>query len=1699
MSQANLIEDNILYIYIGPAALCPCPNINSQFIVITGDQGTWVEPLIKLRSDKDSRGEDNIRINHNVIGKSGITKKWYTFNHPFLNGIFAENLIDWCNPACTIKSESVNHITAEKLDTLINNSGFNADRIHLYIAQGNPLLTVKRAETMLENCIAVDLSLHPLTPIWQQQIEQFLKTKSFETSPYSNEFWEKKQHRPERISPSMQPSQSELFFNKAYNISLNNINLEDYHQKDKKQNDLELGKLIALGELSLLPQVSISKLISNRIISAFTKISRSLVIQSKNTRLKKINNPQYVSNEIAPYISLGIDSREKQGTLRGKIEGLDASFTIRGWVDSSDFGEGTSQINVVLKEANRLIAVGIVDIERPDLRQIGISHILCGFSIQIDLEDLLSSTDQQDKTIHLCLIESKSGQLIGDRPWEWKLPNKIQKSLIPSLNGHIDGFEGAHKIRGWVDSSAFGKKPSQINVLWKERDRSVGKGTVDRDRPDLARIGLKDTLCGFSIELELFHSYSLIEILDEPITLCLIESNSGHLIGNSPWNITDTVKSNILNEFLVESIEKDQIEILQNYLDQSKNSYFLAKIRQRFLEISAIRCKAGQWNDSIISPIIQSRKTNSSLDYSCNCESATRLELVLLAIIIIIDHIDEEKINKIDISKILKHELNEDLIEKVSTQLKERQFVGLQEWEQTTWNNYFRPLCFALIATLFLQSKHKNNTKIFNLFETLASLAETPFNNKEIAFYLRSILNVQNFHHYDQGYIDLMKNRGDRFNLLLAIYANSLHNVSEQRDIDYLAATIDFAAGAPTTYVHLTKELQRIFPNYIASNPKQSLPRHWVDRLGGLASLETQSIVGQMLELGISKSDVINFHNKMNPIKKLLAELLWCNGNTNCTLDSISLSNRQQKKRWLIVGDKALTQCWMYRVEQKRIQLEQKGCDVRCIDHEELKSWSFTHNVIWADALIVCRLPAMYHVFRAVAFARNCGLKVYAEIDDLLFTPDYPSEYQTYGGSIPLSQYKNLCVDYPLRLGILHYADEIIVSTPVLAEYYKQVAVDKHQPIHILQNLPLEPLLSFSYLYQNEINWITKENNQRIALTSGTLSHKQILKDTVFPAIKKILIKYQAVKLTIIGHVDLPPEFKIFEDRITTTPFTDYKAYLQLLNECTIMLVPLEIHPTTQGKSAIKWMEASLCGVASICSPVRAYTDVTVDGEDVIIAQSSEDWCDSMIRLLDNPKERETIAKQAFTNANALFNTNTGATFWSDKINNRAQNKTIAITRKKILVINVFFAPQSVGGATRVAQDYVKDMSNDSAINYDITVLCVDYSNWQSDLKRTKKNQKGKSQSTYESQLKYDPHSTKELSPTSTTFEEIEKLSENFADYREKIYVDISYWNEARVVRLNIQPKSWDVYEDDVIEAFCEEFFKSEAFDFIQCHCCQIITASPLIVARRMGIAYEVIMHDAWWMSSEQFLVSAAGRLIDPANPLDHFDQEPTDEERDMAIQRRHVLYGILEDAERRVTVSLAFKKVCELAGIVNISVQENKVTSMMLDKADEKAVSIDKNYLYKLCHIGGMSLHKGYQLLRQAVHELPPNLPLQFTIIDHRLISAAEHYSSTWGAYQIDFVASVPMDEMPLFYSNHDVLIAPSIWPESFGLVSREALSAGLWVIASDSGALAEPILKSSQQVGQVIRPNQLQDLINAIIEIPEKMKAKSLHVIKS
>jgi glycosyltransferase involved in cell wall biosynthesis len=73
-----------------------------------------------------------------------------------------------------------------------------------------------------------------------------------------------------------------------------------------------------------------------------------------------------------------------------------------------------------------------------------------------------------------------------------------------------------------------------------------------------------------------------------------------------------------------------------------------------------------------------------------------------------------------------------------------------------------------------------------------------------------------------------------------------------------------------------------------------------------------------------------------------------------------------------------------------------------------------------------------------------------------------------------------------------------------------------------------------------------------------------------------------------------------------------------------------------------------------------------------------------------------------------------------------------------------------------------------------------------------------------------------------------------------------------------------------------------------------------------------------------------------------------------------------------------------------------------------------------------------------------------------------------------------VPAEDMSELYSEIDVLVATSTWPESFGLVSREALSLNKWVIATDLGAMSEDIINNKN--GTIIRSGHGKDLLAAL-----------------
>ena len=721
---------------------------------------------------------------------------------------------------------------------------------------------------------------------------------------------------------------------------------------------------------------------------------------------------------------------------------------------------------------------------------------------------------------------------------------------------------------------------------------------------------------------------------------------------------------------------------------------------------------------------------------------------------------------------------------------------------------------------------------------------------------------------------------------------------------------------------------------------------------------------------------------------------------------------KQQRsaRRWLLLANDSLPQCFLYRVEQKREQLESLDREVLIMDVEHCNSWSVASALLWADCVVVCRLPGTYPVLRTMGLARRMGLTVYYDIDDLIFDQEhFPPPLNSYGGTISAQLHTGLAMDAPLFEAAMAEADALIFSTNTLASRWRELHPNNQQPVPVLANMAPPALRREARAIQPQQHQAVDANHLRLLVSSGTLAHKQVWVEDLAPALATVLETHPQVQLDLVGSIEWPQELQsMAAERIRSLPFSDYPTYLRHVGRAHIGLAPLEPGIVTDAKSAIKWMEYSLMGLASVVSPTATYQEILNDGSDVLFATNRQGWVQALERLISDHELRSQLALKAQHRAEALFGQAQGQRFWLDLDQSDQKNQPTA-RRRKQLVINCFFAPQSVGGATRVAQDRVRALLAEPDAP-EVTVLCVDLDPWQG-------------------------------SPS-----------------QQGMPLDVHHWHGARVVRLGVPPKPWAWHHDGEVERFCREWFEREGFDAIEAHSMQIITAAPLSVAKEMGIPYTVVLHDGWWLSQLQFLTRDDGSPVDPLDPLSAIDDDASEEVQQAARDRRRDLFALLDGAQERLAVSETFADLHRRAGVRGMGVRTNTVSRPEEQELRQRRQRKPEDPI-QICMVGGMAVHKGYAVFRAAVQQAGLGSRARITVIDHRLDEGDPSYRVQWGETPVQFRASIPMAKMNSFYATQDVLVAPSIWPESFGLVTREALQLGLWVIASDIGALAQPI----------------------------------------
>lgn len=683
--------------------------------------------------------------------------------------------------------------------------------------------------------------------------------------------------------------------------------------------------------------------------------------------------------------------------------------------------------------------------------------------------------------------------------------------------------------------------------------------------------------------------------------------------------------------------------------------------------------------------------------------------------------------------------------------------------------------------------------------------------------------------------------------------------------------------------------------------------------------------------------------------------------------------------RVAILANDDLYQCKLYRADQKADQL--RAHDLQVQTYLQSRDVAALHaDLPHFDAVIFQRNPALPEIADVMIDAARQGLTTFYDIDDLIFdAAHFPPPLDTYAGAIDAAQHAVIACGVPLFAAAAQLCEVGIASTDPIREALAPLTRSGTAFTH-------RNALGLAHMAAIRSSQPTQNDKTVLFYGSGTKAHKSEFRDILEPALARVLRnRPDQIEIRLMG--DFPDLMHLSPNDVTIlAPIWDFECYAAELSQADIALSVLPRSPLADAKSELKWTEPAMFAIPAIVSPTPVMEAAITDGKTGLIAHTSDDFTTKILQLIDDPTLRQTIGQNA--QAQIL------KTYALPKMGaSLAQhmNATRPTPKPKLLVVNVFYPPQDIGGATRVVADNVNHLlTHHDAFEIDILTTL----------------EGGRT-----------PH-------------EVQAVSHSGA----------RIWAITAADQVNERAMN-----DPVINARIDTLLDRITPDIVHVHCIQRLGAGIIDACRKRGIPYVLTLHDGWWASPHQFILSADGT---PALYDFHTDGRPKSER--VQIARRAIT-----DASACVAVSEPFAQLHRDIGLANVTALPNGISALpclIPQPADKTRV--------RLAHIGGAARHKGYDILRAAL-TARAYTNLDLLIVDHALPPGAEIHEQ-WNTTPVRRIPRQPQAQVGALYGSFDVLMAPSIWPESFGLVTREALSLGLWVVASDRGAIGADITEN-------------------------------------
>jgi glycosyltransferase involved in cell wall biosynthesis len=736
-----------------------------------------------------------------------------------------------------------------------------------------------------------------------------------------------------------------------------------------------------------------------------------------------------------------------------------------------------------------------------------------------------------------------------------------------------------------------------------------------------------------------------------------------------------------------------------------------------------------------------------------------------------------------------------------------------------------------------------------------------------------------------------------------------------------------------------------------------------------------------------------------------------------------ALSRASLGRRILIIAELSLPQCKRYRVDQKVEMFTRLGYEVSVLrwnDHAECKTALQFHGLV-----IFYRVPAFPGVVELIEEARRLGLPNFFDVDDLIFDVE---EYQQSSTVQRLPQQERDLLMDGARLyhKALSLCENAIASTPTIAERMSRVVPGS---VYVVENCLDQGILALAAELERRPPGVDADT-VTIGYGSGTRTH-----DADFAiaadAILKVMARHANVRLAIHGYLELPEGFERFSDRVFRIPFLDADDYLRALASWQISIAPLESTVFNNAKSNIKFIEASVFRVPTVCSGSGPFREIVEHGRNGMIASTTAEWEAALSALVEDANLRQRMGDEAHRSVLARYEPATVATErLLPVVRHLAEPPP---PRLKVMEVNILFAPLSFGGATIVAEQLAQRLQAEGC---DVTVFT----------------------GILESPL--PPYSV------------------------------VRYETQGLPVIATQLPRGGDRTQDYQNPKMAELFaqaLKAARPDVVHFHSIQMLSASLASACVAEGIPYTITLHDAWWLCERQFMVRGDNKYCHQKT-IDLRVCSKCVPDLSFTFRRTSTLRKVLDGAALLLAPSEFQRQLYIANGVApdRIAVNKNGVLLPTRPRPPRP-----EGAPVRFAYLGGNAVHKGYPWLKAIFESLfEDNYVLKMTDIMLRMGRNSIDAKDWKVKGHVDIVAPYDQERMDDFFDGVDVLLMPSQGKESFGLAVREALARDVWVVTTNAGGMVEAIVEGVN--GNVVEIGDAEGFRRAVRELltrPERL----------